>query len=575
MSSSRSLAPEPALGDARPARRRRRRIWVVARVLAGIALTLVVIAAIALLVIDRTARIVPPAVPASVRAAAEALPRTVRGDRTYVGDDNWMGRRRGVWELHLAGDPYTLGWAHGRLGARLLLEQEEYMFSEFHKYVPSRVARTLIRAGVMLRYRNLGKLMPLDRQLELAGLAAGSVDLHGDFLPTYHRMVFYHALHDITQTLEHSPLLGCGAFAASGKGSRDGHLLIGRNFDFEGPEIFDREKVVLLFRPRGKIPFASVAWTGMTGAVTGINAEKIYVSVNAARTDDPGQVGVPVEILLREILENARSIDDVLKLVRTPVLVPDLYFVGDGKTGEAVVIERSPTRLEVQRLDPAQGWLALTNHARSAAFAGDVRNDHLKRYLTSGARLERLEELLGQAAGKLDAAGALAILRDKNGVGGEPLGLGNRNALDAIIATHSVVVDASDLVLWVGVGPHASGRYVAFDLQHELSGVERPAPADLPADPVVDTQAFSDYRLAQAAVRAAEQLRELGLYDRAVDEARVAVGAEERMPEAHKLLGDLLWQRGDRDGARAEYRRFLQLHPPYLADVEAAQQRLR
>jgi isopenicillin-N N-acyltransferase-like protein len=575
MSSSPSPMPESVASKPRG--------WRVWRACIALAFTLLFVGAIVLAAIDRLARIDPPPVPPDARAAAAALPLTVRGDRTYVGDDAWMGRRRGVWELHLAGDPYTLGYTHGRLGARLLVEQEEYMFGEFRKYVPSPIARTLIRAGVMLGYRNLGKLMPLDRQLELAGLAAGSVDLHGDFLPTFHRMVFYHALHDITQTLEKSPLLGCSAFAAVGGATRDGHLLVGRNFDFEGPEIFDREKVVLFFKPAGKIPFASVAWAGMTGAVTGINAEKIYVSVNAARTDDKGQVGVPVEILIREILENARSIEDVVARVRTPVLVPDLYFVADGKTGEAAVIERSPTRLAVRRLDPQQGWLALSNHARDPMFAADRRNDHLERYLTSGARLERMEELLKERAGKLDPAGVLDILRDKRGPGGAALGLGNRNALDAIIATHSVLVDASDLVLWVGVGPHASGKFVAFDLVRELGAGTRAkpateptgAPADLPADPIVDTQEFADYRLAQTALRSAAELRGLGRLDRALDAARVAAGAEERSPDAQLLLGDLLWQRGAKEPARAAYHRFLELHPPYLADIERVQPRLR
>jgi hypothetical protein len=583
-------APEPALDEppptpgtnggggtpaiASPSPRRRRR-WPrrLGKALAVVAAFLLLAATIGYGVIVRICRIEPPAVPAAVRDAALRLPFSAHDGRTFVGD-NWMGRRRGVWELHLAGDPFTLGYSHARLGSRLLVEQEDYMFGEMNRYVPSRVARGLIRLGVMLRYRGLGKLLPPERQEELAGLATGAVDLHGDFLPPFHRMVFYHALHDITQTLEHSPLLGCSAFAASGRATRDGHLIIGRNFDFEGPEIFDREKVVLFFRPTGKIPFASVAWTGMTGAVTGVNAEKIYVSINAARTDDPGQVGIPVEVLLRQILENARSIDDVINLVRAPVLVPDLYLVGDGKTGEAVVIERSPTRLEVRRLDPARGVVALTNHARSPAFAHDARNQHLERYLTSGARLLRLEELLAERAGTIDPAGALGILRDKRGAGDEALGLGNRNALDAIIATHSVVLDATNLVLWVGAGPHLTGRFVAFDLLHELGGVDRPPPADLPPDPIVDTDEYAGYRQAQAAMRAADQLRALGLDDRAIDQARVATAAEDRSPEAHKLLADLLWRKGDHDAARTEYRRFIALHPPHLADVEAARARL-
>src|SRR5262249_12965507 len=159
------------------------------------------------------------------------------------------------------------------------------------------------------------------------------IDQHSDFLPTYHRVVFYHSLHDITQGLEHSPLLGCSAFAAGGAATTNGHLLVGRNFDFEGPEIFDRDKAVIFFKPGGKIPFASVAWVGMSGVVTGLNAEGIYVSVNAARTDDKGGPGMPVQILMREMMEQARSIDDVLRMVRTtPVMVPDFYLVADGKT---------------------------------------------------------------------------------------------------------------------------------------------------------------------------------------------------------------------------------------------------
>jgi tetratricopeptide (TPR) repeat protein len=516
------------------------------------------------LVFLRITRIEPPAVSDEVRRAAE-LPVEIRGARAYLGK-NWMSRERGVWEEHLEGEPYALGYAQSRLGARLLLEQEDYMFSEMSHYVPSSIARWLIRAGVRLRYRHLGDLLPPDRRLEMAGLAAGSIDRHGDFLPAYHRIVFYHALHDITQGLEHSPLLGCTAFAAAGPATTNGHLIIGRNFDFEGPEIFDREKSVLFFKPAGKIPFASVAWVGMSGVVTGINGEGIYVSINAARTDDKGGEGMPVEVLVREILESARSLDDVIATVKkTPVMVPDFYMIGDGKTGESAVIERSPTRVEVRR---SKELTLLTNHALSQAFAGDAENDRLRRYLTSGARYRRLEELAKKWHGQIDPRRALEILRDKKAVGGDSLGLGNRNSLDAIIATHSVIVDATNLILWVGEGPHLLGKFRAFDLRKELLGDERPAPVDMPEDPIAQTDEYRAYLGAMAALKAAERMKSEKELDRALEEARKAAALEERMPEAHRLVGDLLYQRGDKDGARKEYQRFLELDPPYLKDIE-------
>ena len=400
-------------------------------------------------------------------------------------------------------------------------------------------------------------------------MARGVDDLHDDFLPIYHRLVFYHALHDITQGLEHSPLLGCTAFAAGGPASTNGHLIIGRNFDFEGPEIFDREKAILFYKPRGKIPFASVAWLGMSGVITGLNAEGIFVSINAARSDDKGGEGMPVEILVREIMEQAKSIDDVVALVKkTPVMVPDFYLVGDGKTGESAVIERTPRRLEVRRSNRADGTMLLANHALAQSFTADAENDRLKRYLTSGARFRRIEELVKHWRGQIDPKKALEILRDKRGVGNAELGLGNRNALDAIIATHSVVVDATSLTIWVATGPHLLGKYVGFDLRKELGNqAQAPQPPDLPDDPVAQSDEFRQYVLAHSELGAAERLRKRDP-DRALEEARRAEGLEEKLPEPHRLIGDLLRARGDRSGARAEYQRFLALSPPYLKDVE-------
>ena len=68
----------------------------------------------------------------------------------------------------------------------------------------------------------------------------------------------------------------------------------------------------------------------------------------------------------------------------------------------------------------------------------------------AGAPIERLGELLAEPV-PADASGpggpsgpaarAVAILRDRRGLGGEELGLGNRNALENLSTTQSVVID--------------------------------------------------------------------------------------------------------------------------------------
>ena len=57
------------------------------------------------------------------------------------------------------------------------------------------------------------------------------------------------------------------------------------------------------------------------------------------------------------------------------------------------------------------------------------------------------------------------MLRDHACAGGETCALGDRRSIDAFIATHGIVADATDRVLWVSAGPHLSGRFVKVDLR--------------------------------------------------------------------------------------------------------------
>ena len=322
------------------------------------------------------------------------------------------------------------------------------------------------------------------------------------------------------------------------------------------------------------------------GVVTGLNQAGIYASVNALRSDDKSEAGVPVELLLREVLESAHSLDEALAIVRDrPVLVPDLYLIGDGQSGEAAVVERSPSRFVVRRMPkdgPAAGVLTVANHGLSPEFAGDRESARLRDELTSGARQARADELITHNRGRIDPAVMLAMLRDKRGLGDRELGLGNRNALDALIATHSVVVDATARVLWVGIGPHALGRYVAFDLRRELGEQPATSPAappqdlarDLPEDPVLHSEDYRAFLQMKRALRGAETLRGRGQLDPAIEAALWAVALQPRSIDARLLLADLLAERGqpaDLGEARQHYATFLTLSPPHRADARRAQ----
>jgi hypothetical protein len=81
------------------------------------------------------------------------------------------------------------------------------------------------------------------------------------------------------------------------------------------------------------------------------------------------------------------------------------------------------------------------------------------------------------------------ILRDHGCAGGAFCELGDRRAIDALIATHGIVADTTDRVLWVSAGPHLSGHFTRFDLKAIFAGgqaSETAPPLELiPEDPIL------------------------------------------------------------------------------------------
>ena len=87
------------------------------------------------------------------------------------------------------------------------------------------------------------------------------------------------------------------------------------------------------------------------------------------------------------------------------------------------------------------------------------------------------------------------------------------------------------------------------------------------ADDDADSADLAAYREALSHLSASQRLLELAP-DRAIEEIERAAALQPNMPEPQRLLGDARKKRGDVEGARRAYRRFLELSPPYLKDVE-------
>jgi len=448
---------------------------------------------IAHVAVGHAARLTPPAITLPHAKVTHPAP----GLRT-VGRD--YARRRGsIYEVRLTGTPTQIGYYHARLLYPEMVENEGIVWNLFRDYVPSSVARTLLLDLAQFRYRHVDRDMSEARRQEIAAGAVGfSPDPYKNYFDTYQRFVYLNALYDISLSFEHSPLIGCTTFTLTGNAVAGGGTLLARNFDFEADDIFDTKKAVFLVEENGKIPFASVAWPGLVGVFSGMNEKGLAVVVHGGRAGQPRTYGEPVAHALRRVLQTATTTDEAIAaLAQREPMVSHIVILDDA-TGHAAAVERVPGRPQfVRRLGEKA---TVTNHFEGPS-ANDPKNITVEKKTSTLPRRHRGDELLRQLDHPATVADAVALLRDRRGVGGKKLPLGDRRAIGALIATHGVVMDTTHRTLWVSEAPHLLGRFIEFDLRRLLDPhfnprTDEPPITSIPADPLLTSGAYARWRKA-------------------------------------------------------------------------------
>ena len=213
------------------------------------------------------------------------------------------------------------------------------------------------------------------------------------------------------------------------------------------------------------------------------------------------------------------------------------------------------------------GLLLVTNHFLAPEFANDKTNGTRQREATTVERLDRLRELVPPLEGRLDPAACVSVLRNRAGPHGQDVGLGNRGAIDGLIATHSVVIDASNRTLWVAAAPHTLGAYLPVSLDAILErGTLDPADVvarAIPADPLLASGGFDRHvreRKTLLAARAALDAHDLARARTLAEEAR---SLDPALYEPEEVLARIELAAGDRAKGAAHARAALDRSPPF------------
>lgn len=397
---------------------------------------------------------------------------------------------QGVRIVYLAGTPEEIGAEHTALLYDRMAEDEQVLWDGFAQLVPLSPARTLMFDIGRVQHRHMVENFPDARRREIGAEAnAFAPDPYRHLLPTYQRMVTLHALYDIALGFEHSPLLGaCTAFGLKGEQTANGHPLFARAFDFEAADVFDRDKVVFIVHEDGLLRFASIAWPGFIGVVTGMNEAGVAVAVHGGRARETSTTGTPVPFSLRNVLSRAKSTDEAVALLKSEeVMVSHIVFVGDAK-GNFTVVERAPGVPAFVR--PAQ---TITNHFEGP-LASDPKNEDIRRNTTTLERRTRIDDLVARVEpSTATPATMLAMLRDHDCAGGA-CPVGDRRSIDAFIATHGMIADLEARELWVSEGPHLSGKFAKIELGSDPERGPRPDLVELPADPALADGRYEEGR---------------------------------------------------------------------------------
>ncbi|MEO7265416.1 MAG: C45 family peptidase [Ferruginibacter sp.] len=390
--------------------------------------------------------------------------RTEMSKGFYILKNNWFRQSKsGLFELYVEGDAFERGVINGKLTKELVVRQEDHFSEQINKMVPSAFKRHYLRYFIGWFNRDLEKNVTKEYKDEIFGISESASEKYKWLGTNYQRILNYHAAHDIGHALQNLALVGCTSFGTWNSRSKDSTMIIGRNFDFYVGDKFAEDKIVAFFNPTQGHKFMTVTWGGFIGAVSGMNEEGLSVTINAAKSDYPLGSATPVSLVTREILQYAKNINEAIAIAKKrKMFVSESFLVASAEDNKAVIIEKTPTALDVY--DPHKDFIVCTNHFQSAGLARSKKNIEQMNESASTYRYERLMELMN-ANTQNTVQKTINILRDRKGLHNADIGDGNEKAINQLMAHHSVVFEPQKRIVWVSTAPWQLGQYVAYDLK--------------------------------------------------------------------------------------------------------------
>ena len=234
-------------------------------------------------------------------------------------------------------------------------------------------------------------------------------------------------------------LFHCSGFALMGDATQGGRIFHGRILDYMKGVGLEANAVVIVSQPEQGHAWINVSYAGFIGSVTAMNDAHISIGEMGGRGEGNWD-GKPMAQLVREVMENAGTLDEAVEIMRRAPRTCEYYYViADGTAKQAVGIKATPETFEVVHPGEAHPQLA-TPVKDTVLLSADDRYRELVRRVQAGY-------------GKFDADSARALMTS-------PVCMSSN--------IHSVLFAPDTLELWVAnaddQNPASHTRYTHYDL---------------------------------------------------------------------------------------------------------------
>ena len=366
--------------------------------------------------------------------------------------------------LVLKGSPYEMGVEQGRKLRDAIHDNLATYFRRFKNETELSRTKALRRAE---QYLPVIKRADSAYYKAMIGVADGA---EVDLLEIAALNVRYELMYSQFSKIGVKPFprtYGCTAFAAEPVAVRNGHVLMGQNWDWI-PEV---KGVFLKTSFPDGIDVACFTEAGVVGGKIGLNSKGLGLLINGlvSNEDDSSRLSSPFHVRCWKILRS-RNITHARKVVSRGQRACSANFIigqqnGQVK-GDVVDIECAPRA--TCALSPKHGVLAHANHFSNPSILGikQVLDDER---LSTLHRYDRMEAMLGEKVHgdrKLSLSVAKGMLRDHDGRPESVCRHANHRfpVDDRYETVVSVIMDLAERKLWATVGSPCEHEYQSLTL---------------------------------------------------------------------------------------------------------------